>query len=267
MLNMPLALPDHPLRPLRALGWAAAWLWVVLALAGCSPKYTDFGAFIPETQPLVTATEYRVMPPDVIFITSKRVREIDRHTETVRPDGKITLALLGSHYVAGKTVEEISAELQTIAREYYQDADVSVRVAGFNSKKVFVWGEVASPGPYPYTGANTVMSTLALAQPTRLADNGRIDVLRPGRDGKMVKRMTIDLDKMVKEGDMALNAVLEEGDVLYVPPNPLATVGLALQQVLLPIQPAVSTAQGASELTLRATGAPMSVGREELLVR
>ncbi len=267
MLNIHAHMPDYPLRRLRLLGWATAWLLVVLALAGCSPKFSDFDAFIPETQPLVTATEYRVMPPDVLIITSKRVREIDRHTETVRPDGKITLALLGSHFVAGKTVEQISAELQVIAREFYQDADVSVRVAGFNSKKVFVWGEVMAPGPYPYTGANTIMSTLSMAQPTRLADHGRIDVLRPGRDGVMVKRMTIDLDKMIKEGDMALNAVLEEGDVLYVPPTPMAAVGLALQQVLLPIQPAVSTASGASELTMRASGSPLSAGHGENVVR
>jgi hypothetical protein len=83
-------------------------------------------------------------------------------------------------------------------------------------------------------------------------------VLRPNQDGTLIKRMTIDLDKMVKEGDVSHDAVLEEGDVLYVPPTPLAAVGLALQQLLLPIQPAVSAAQGASDLALRASGSPLA---------
>ena len=53
--------------------------------------------------------------------------------------------------------------------------------------------------------------------------------------------MTINLDKMVKEGDTALDAVLEEGDIVYVPANALASIGLALQQLLLHLQPAAQT--------------------------
>ena len=48
---------------------------------------------------------------------------------------------------------------------------------------------------------------------------------------------------MVKKGDVTLDAVLEEGDIIYVPPNPLAAVGLFLQQLLLPIRPLAETVQ------------------------
>ncbi len=212
-------------------------------LGGCT-RYTDYGAFLSEPRPLVTSTQYVVAPPDQLKISSKRVREINGHVETIRPDGKITLPLLGSVFVAGRTVEEISADLQERSRDFYGDVDVSVKVSSFRSKKVFVFGEVSSPGPYTYDGANTVLEMLAVSQPSRLADPARIHVLRPHPNGDVRKRMTIDLNKMIVEGDTTLDAVLEEGDIIYVPANPLATVGLALQQVLLPLSPAAATVNG-----------------------
>ncbi|MCC7192895.1 MAG: polysaccharide biosynthesis/export family protein [Phycisphaeraceae bacterium] len=219
-----------------------------LSLMGCT-TYRDYGAFVKDPRPVVTTTEYRIAPPDVITISSKRVREINGHTEQVRPDGKITLPLLGSFNVTGKTPEECSAELEKLAKEYYEDADVSLRVAGFNSKRIFVFGEVNSPGPYAYTGTNTILDTLAVAQPTRLADPDHIHILRPDRHGKLVKRMTINMNDMVKRGDTTLDAVLEEGDIMYVPANGLAAIGLAMQQVLLPIQPAAATVRGPADIS------------------
>jgi protein involved in polysaccharide export with SLBB domain len=226
----------------RRIQPAALWALTVVVLAGgCQKTYTDYSAFISEPRPLVTLTEYRMAPPDSVLITSKRVRELNGHSETIRPDGKLTLPLLGSVFVAGMTMEEVSAELEEMAKDFYEDADVSVRVIGFRSKKIYVFGEVGTVGPYPYNGANTVLGTLATAQPSRLADPARIHILRPNKDGELVKRMTINLNKMVKEGDIALDAVLEEGDIIFVPPNPLAAIGLALQQLLLPLQPAAQT--------------------------
>ncbi|MBI1338146.1 MAG: hypothetical protein GC164_14470 [Phycisphaera sp.] len=235
--------PNTPRNLALILGAAV----VLCGSFGCK-TYTDYSAFIKEPRPLVTSTEYRLSPPDVVLISSKRVRELNGHSETIRPDGMLTLPLLGSVFVAGRTCEEVSAQLQQAAREYYEDADVSVRVVGFNSKKIFVFGEVSTAGPFPYNGANTILETLARAQPTRLADPSRIQVLRPNSKGELIKRMTISLDKMVKQGDTELNAVLEEGDIIYVPANPLAAVGLAFQQLLLPIQPAASTVAGPTDI-------------------
>lgn len=239
-------------------GWLIAA--VVLLLPACT-RYTDYAAFLAEPRPIVSLKDYRLAPPDIITIASKRVREINNHNETIRPDGKITLPLVGSVYVAGLTCEEASALIQDMARQYYDDADASLRVSGFRSKKIFVFGEVSGPGPYVYDGANTILETLAAAQPTRLADPNRIHVLRPkGEDGEL-HRMTVDLDKMVKEGDTTLNAVLEEGDIIYVPPNALAAAGLVLQQFLLPIQPAAATVKGPANIEEDVSGT--TYGRDD----
>ncbi len=226
----------------------AAFAFLALtALAGCQTHH-DFGAFVREPRPLASAVPYRLQPPDVVQVSSKRVREINGHVEMIRPDGYITLPLLGPTYVAGRTPEEVSAELQAIAREFYEDADVSVRVAEYRSKKIYVFGEVTVAGAYTYNGANTVLGTLAQAQPTRLSDPSRVQVLRPNADGKLVRRMTIDLNAMIQEGDTTLDAVLEEGDIIYVPANGLAAVGLTLQQLLLPLQPAAATVRAPSDI-------------------
>jgi polysaccharide export outer membrane protein len=231
------------------IGWLAlAALCVLLALAGCSSAPSDFSAFEHASYRVADKFDYVIEPPDQVLITSKRVREFHNHLEVVSPDGKITLPLIGAVFVAGRTPEEVSEQLQVKAREYYGDADVSLRVVGYNSKHVYVFGEVSVPGAIAFRGNNTVLGTLAQTQPTRLADPGKIVVLRPNKDGKLVKQMTIDLNRMVKRGVTEHDALLENGDIIYVPPNPLAAVGLALQQVLLPIQPAASTVKGPSEI-------------------
>ena len=221
----------------------------LLAAGGCGARqYSDYSSFIREPQPLVSSSTYRIMPPDVIQINAKHVREIHGHREQVRADGRLTLPLLGNVYVAGKTPEEVSKELEGMARQYYEDAEVMLRVVRYNSQKIFVFGEVTMAGAYPYTGANTVLAMLATAQPTRLANASRIHIHRPDRNGELTQHMTINLDKMVRDGDMALNAVLEEGDIIYVPPTGLAAVGLAIQQLLLPIQPAASVVAGPADI-------------------
>lgn len=222
--------------------WTA--LLAVLLLAGGCETYTDYSAFISEPRPLVSLQEYRVMPPDRLLVSSKRVRELNGHKELINPDGRLTLPLVGSIYVAGRTVEDIATEIEVLAKDYYEDADITVRVSSYNSKKIFVFGECGLTGPYPYFGANTVLGTLAIAQPTRLADPSRVQILRPNKDKRLIRRMTVNIDKMIKEGNLELNAVLEEGDIIYVPPNPLAAVGLALKQILLPITPAAGVISG-----------------------
>ena len=247
---------SHEYRNTRATLLMIGCVLAAFFCTACTPTYTDYNAFITNPTPQVTAVEYRMAPPDMIGITSKRVREINGHSEVIRTDGRITLPLLGSVYIAGMTAEEASAELEARAREFYSDADVTLRIRGYASKKIYVFGEVSRPGAYPYHGANTILATIAAANPNRLADPSKVQVLRPNRDGQLVKRMTIDVNRMMKRGDTTMNALLQEDDILYVPPTPVAEVGLALQHLLLPIQPAASLVGSVPTVYGEATKAP-----------
>ncbi len=228
----------------------------LLVLSGCSsnPKYTDYHTFVEEPRRPASSTPYLVGPPDVLEFKSARVRELANYRETVSPDGFINVPLLGRIEVAGRTLASIQAELEDRARFYYQDADVNVRVSKYASKKLFVFGQVASPGAYFYNGSNTVLDTLAQAKPTQLADPSSILIVRPDENGELRARMTINLDQMIRTGDTTLNAVLLDGDIVYVPPSGLAKVALSFQQLLLPFQPMAATINGPANVADSATG-------------
>ena len=129
-----------------------------------------------------------------------------------------------------------------------------MQVVRYASKRFFVFGQVSSPGAYFFDGSNTVLNTMAQARPTHMADPSKIMILRPTADGQVEARMTIDLDRMITTGDTSLNAFLQDGDIIFVPPTGFAQVGMALQQVLLPMQPILETIQRPADISHAATG-------------
>lgn len=243
----------HTYRTAFAALLAAAAL---LMLVGCSsnPKFTDYHAFIQEPRMPASNTPYLIGPPDVLEFRSTRVREIGTYRETVSPDGFVNVPLLGRTYVAGRTVQSLQQELEERASFYYQDADVNVRVNRYASKKIFVFGQVRSPGEYFYNGSNTVMNTLAQAQPTNRADPTSIMIVRPDENGELRARMTINLEHMIQTGDTTLNAVLQEGDLLYVPPNGIAKATISVEQLIMPLTPISTLVNGPASIDEAATG-------------
>ncbi|MEO0476022.1 MAG: polysaccharide biosynthesis/export family protein [Planctomycetota bacterium] len=228
----------------------------LLMLIGCAgnPKFTDYHAFIEEPRMPASGTPYLIGPPDVLEFRSTRVREIGTYRETVSPDGFVNVPLLGRTYVAGRTVQSLQQELEQRAAFYYQDADINVRVNRYASKKIFVYGQVRSPGEYFYNGSNTVMNTLARAQPTNRADPSSISIVRPDENGELRARMTINLDHMIQTGDTTLNAVLQEGDIIYVPPSGIAKATISFEQLLMPFTPLSELINGPADVSESATG-------------
>jgi len=224
-------------------------------LAGCSQNghkdAEQLQSFLQKKRSPVAGVPYRVLPPDHIGLASKYVREIDGIIRQVRPDGKIALPLIGEVFVAGKTLREIGQEIDRLARQYYKRVDVTVHMAAYNSQKIYVFGQVARAGPRPWTGADTILDVLARVQPTLLAWPEKIKVIRgesPKRGGYLPYRdqvenenqsreVTVDLMAMITKGDMSHNILLWPDDIIYVPANPPAKVGLVLRQLLFPVQP------------------------------
>lgn len=237
-----------------------------MMLAGCYDP-NQVRAFLREPRSPVSGAEYRLLPPDVVSIRSLHVAEINGISQRIRPDGKINLPLLGEVTVAGLTPAEVEKELMRMASEYYEKTDATVEVAGYNSQKYYIMGQVARPGPVAWTGHDTVLDALAMAQPTQLAWPERIVLTRgdepqeggfatsepsdkyrsSGEHPEALQRprhqITINLFAMIKSGDMSNNVMLKPGDVLYVPANPFGAVGLAMQNLLFPVRPVLETAR------------------------
>ena len=152
----------------------------ILPLAAVSGCYnaSSVNAFLQQPRSPVSGREYRIMPPDMISITSIQVPEINGYTSQVRPDGKINVPLLGEVYVADKTPAQVEQALKEAAKTYYAEVDATVQIAGYNSRKFYVFGEVSRPGAIQWTGNDTLLDVLAAAQPTALAWPERIIVIR-----------------------------------------------------------------------------------------
>jgi len=210
--------------------------------AGCASKKeamnnNQINSWLAGRQAALLPMEYRVESPDELLILAPRIPELNNEKVTVRPDGKITLNLLGDVLVADMTPAEIGKKLRQMALKYYTKdaADVMVQVTEFKSKVVYVFGQVDEPGIKPYTGRDTLLDMLGQA---RLNDNAwpqKIVIVRPNEDPNIKQKVTVDVKLMWQTGDVKDNFMLEEGDVIYVPPSPLAQANATFNRLLSPL--------------------------------
>jgi len=184
------------------------WAIVLAAFvaAGCASSH----------KPLETPreTEYRLDSEDVVEVMVFQSADLSR-TVPVRPDGRISLPLLGDVDARGKTANELASEVQTRYADYVQEPRVTVIVREVNAPRVYVIGEVARPGAYPIRGDLDVVQALALAGGLGdFASRGHIVLIRRGPDGE--RRTTLDYDDLIDDEQNAMPRLLP-GDTLYVP--------------------------------------------------
>ena len=95
---------------------------------------------------------------------------------------------------------------------------------------------VENPGAQIFTGRETTLSAISRAIPNYLAWKEEIQVIRPSLvPGNPSKIFSLNFKKMVEHGKMEQNVLLQEGDVIYVPPTILASIGLTLGEITRPI--------------------------------
>ena len=132
----------------------------------------------------------------------------------VRPDGKITLPLVGDVTAAGQTSLELRDSLTTALKEYVQNPVVTVIVQEAVSAQVSLIGEVANPGTQVLNGSTTVLQALAKAGGLReFANKGKIHILRV--NGTRTETIPFDYRKALK-GEIE-PVYLQPGDTIVVP--------------------------------------------------
>lgn len=190
--------------------------------------------------PAVVETVYTVGAPDQLSITVFPQGELNQDVR-IRPDGRITMSLIGDVEVDGKTPEEIDAILTDRLTEYLKGAEVTVTVSDFQSKRFFVIGEVVTPGRYAYQGTTTVVDAVMTAGSyTRRGDPGRFILIRPSETDPQV--IDVDFAEFLATGQSAYDLYLQPNDILFVPPNGFAKAGYALENLLFPFQPIIGPA-------------------------
>jgi polysaccharide export outer membrane protein len=191
-----------------AVGMLSLTLSVMLQSA--SPAALQSGG-----QALTPPPDYRIGPEDVIGVVFWREPEMSGDV-TVRPDGKVTLPLMGEVQAAGLDPNALQAEILAKANSYLTDANVAVVIRAINSRKVFVTGLVGSPGAHPLIGPLTVLQALALAGGvTEYADQKNITILRT-EDGRTVS-LKFNYKDVSRGKKLEQNIPLRPGDTIVVP--------------------------------------------------
>jgi len=200
-------------------------LGIALVLSGCASPSAP--------PPAPPHNSYRVGPPDQLNITILPEPIIEREV-IVRPDGMISVDLIGDIAASGRTTEEIAEDIQTRIGRFKRDARVTVALGAALSAEVTVLGEVNNPSTFPLTRQTRIVESIGtVAGVTIFAAKNRIRVIRYGDGGTKV--LIVNLEA-IEKGDMSTNFLLQGGDLVVVPPSNWASVGYALQAFFFPLQ-------------------------------
>ena len=159
-------------------------------------------------------SDYVIGADDLLKIVVWKETEL---TETlpVRPDGKISMPLLGDVVAAGMTPTELAESIQQKLKKYIADPRVTVVVSAMNSRRVFVTGEVTHSGAIPLLPHMTVLQALSTAGFTQFANLKSIYVLR-NQGGRQTK-LPFNYKDVVKGLRPEENIELKPGDTVVVP--------------------------------------------------
>ena len=227
-----------------------------LAVAGCvgimapsvqaaenAPVYAETASDMPhrvvEGGDFKTATlrpdrlleTYRLTKYDVIDIQVIGLPEGAGMSDImIGPDGYAQLPYVGSVKLAGLTLDEAKAVLMQRMGQYLRFPDMSLIMKTYGPRKVYVMGEVGSPGIHNL-GVDNLNAYAALSSAGGIKRRGRstqVQVLRVVGDTMYYK--TLNIKNYIKKHDLTQNVVLQDGDIIYVP----RSNGIKIDEDVLP---------------------------------
>ncbi len=200
-------------------------LWAVcvsLLLAACASSSGAVSTAPPADVP-TTASAYRIGVDDVVQVSVWRSPELSI-TAPVRPDGNITVPLVGDVTAAGRLPDEVAKEVQGKLATYVREPQVTVILTELRSheylSRVRVTGAVRTPVSIPYRQGMTVLdAVLAAGGVTEFAAPDRSGLYR--KNGQDTVNYAVKLDRILNRGDLATNYAVAPGDVITVPERAL----------------------------------------------
>ena len=159
--------------------------------------------------------DYVIGVSDVLTLSVWREDQL-QVTVPVRPDGRITLPLLGEIEVVGRTPAEVQAELAKGYEGFVTAPAVSFVVSEINSRKVYVLGEVNNPGVFDILRPTRLLQALSMAGGyTDFAKKDEVIIIREGSPGE--RRFQVSVKEITAGRKLDDNLMLQPGDTIYVP--------------------------------------------------
>ena len=206
----------------------------VLLILGCSGT--------PQTEPFPPKTAalpppaYRLQPGDTLDVKFLYSPELNEE-QTVQLDGRVSFQMAPDLPVLGKTVEETRQMVAGAYAKTLRDASVAVSIKGPLQWKVYVVGEVTTPGEYASTGpAFSLTQAIARAGGMKeSADPEHVVLLR--RDGDLERAYGLSFLDAVNHRVGTADVQLANADVLYVPRTGVAEAGVLWRQYVMQFVP------------------------------
>ena len=189
---------------------------LVSSLVGCSVPSKEILEEADNSQ-----KDFLLGPEDVLDIVVWKNEDLSQKVVVVRPDGKISMPLIGEVMASGRTANQLASQIAGRLKEYKENPAVTVSVKEVNSYYVYVLGEVTKPGKYQLKSHATVLQAVAIAGGfTIYAAKNKMQVIRnvQGEDGVMREiRIPARYDDLVSGTGAIRNFALKTGDVVVVP--------------------------------------------------
>ncbi len=212
---------------------------VVLATAACTPTWVDRPAAkdpIDRQARAFPTQEYKIQYGDLLDIKFLYNPELNENLP-VRPDGRITLQLVGDLLVVDMTPTQLAEALKQRYSAELRKPEVTVIVRQFAAQKIFVDGEVARPGLVQLVGPMTVTQAIAMAGGfTYDARRNEVVVIRQNPPAKPMVTVVNVID--VHRGiDMTNDVNLMPYDMVFVPKSPIGEVDKWVDQYIRRLLP------------------------------
>ncbi len=183
------------------------WAGLLCFLVGCAHQ--------SDVVPDPPTGDYRLGPDDLIEVAVWKETALSA-TVPVRPDGKISLPMLGDVAAAGRTTAELRLDLIDRIKKFVPSPEVAVLVKEVRAARIFVLGEVVHPGAFPLTANLTLLQVLAVAGgTTEFARTGRMVLIRRSSSDQSTVRLPIDFNQVLT--GRTPPPQLSPGDTIYVP--------------------------------------------------
>src|SRR3989454_5227572 len=184
-------------------------------LYACSAQVAPSSTSMPSQEEEALSQDYVIGSEDSVEVQVWKNPDLSR-TVTVRPDGKISLPLIGDVPAAGQTAAQLTEAVTEKLKTYYKEpAQVTVIISQVNSYAIYVLGEVHTQGKHLVRSGTTFLQAISLAGGfTPFASKNKITLRHRNGDGK--ETVLLIRYKDVLAGQQA-NLILKPGDTIIVP--------------------------------------------------
>lgn len=175
-----------------------------------------------EKRALIVIDDYIIGPEDILEISVWRNPDLSREVR-VRPDGKVSLPLIGDVRAVGRTTTELRDDITQKLKSYKENPTVAIVVKEVNSYYFYVQGAVGKIGKLPLLSRTTLIQAITLAGGMAPdAVRSRITIFRLGMDSEAPQKLVVSYDDIILRG--ADNIELKPGDTIVVPSETMVLI-------------------------------------------